>query len=154
MEFARHVHGYLNDYIRLADAKAAALFVIASGMLGFLLDSARPIDRLDSGETVWFFVAVTMNAFVIVLSVFVTGPRLTRGSTGGLIFWKDILTWQTPTAYAKSIAELVDDRKVAEVATHNWHLADVADRKYKLLGIAFPLTVLGLFAGLSFVIFN
>jgi hypothetical protein len=37
LEFVRHIHDYLNDYIRLADAKAGAIFLIASGMIGFLV---------------------------------------------------------------------------------------------------------------------
>ena len=38
----QHLHAadYLNDYIRLADTKAAAVFVVASGMISIVVSTA------------------------------------------------------------------------------------------------------------------
>ena len=154
MEFARHVHGYLNSYIHLADAKAAAVFVVVSGMMGFLVDSAGTFSRhdLDVPKAAWFSAAMLVNVLALLLALLVVRPRLSKGTPGRFIYWGDILEFKKPDAYARELAGLNDGKAVEHVAVHNWHLAKVANAKYRLLLASFVLAGLGLLASIPFAV--
>lgn len=109
MEFVRHIHDYLNDYIRLADAKAGAIFLIASGMIGFLVKGVGgSLSRsdLDWAQAIWLSVAALLNFLTIVVTLLVTRPRLGKTSPKRLIYWRDILEWKSMDAYVAASSDL------------------------------------------------
>lgn len=154
MEFTRHVHSYLNDYIRLADAKAAAALVVASAMMGFLADSvgAFSVDEIDVPKTAWFSAAMSVNVLAVLATIVVIWPRLGSGNGGGLIYWRDILRFGEADNYAKTVASLTNNEAVKQVAVHNWYLAKIADVKYNRLLLAFALTGAGLIVSIPFAV--
>lgn len=62
---------------------------------------------------------------------------------GGLIFWKDVVSYKKPEDYAKALLKLDEDKAVKEIASHVYVLAGVADAKYHRLQVGFVIGILG-----------
>ena len=88
--FVWRTHSYINEYIRLADAKAGALFAVFGALVGLL---TRQWTESTQPETWWrtalFVSAIVFSAFVLLLSIEVVRPR-TRKSAAGYVFWEHI----------------------------------------------------------------
>ena len=148
----RHVHAYLNDYIRLADTKAAAVFVVASGMVSILVSTSPHWNASHPNvpKAIWFSSAVFINVVAALTSLLIVTPRLVRGTSRGLIFWRDILVFESAESYAKASASITEASADEHIARHNWVLAQIADRKYRLLRLAFVLAAFGLLTSVPF----
>jgi hypothetical protein len=147
--FVWQTHGYINDYIRLADAKAGALFAIFGVLIGILV---RQWTEGDEPATWWrkalFASALFFGALVLLYAVDVVKPRRRRAERG-IIYWEDI------KAYGKDVYRDVvrqrDEVGLYEaVSAHTYEIAEIAAAKYRSLGRAFlavyPAVALGLLA--------
>ncbi len=151
----RHVHEYLNDYIRLADTKAAAVFIVASGMVSILLSTSSGwhLSHPNAPKALWFSVAIFINVLAALTSLLIVVPQLGRGTAGRFIYWKDILSAKSADVYAKAAAAETDESAALHISRHNWELAKIADRKYRLLQVAFALAAASLLVSIPYAAF-
>jgi hypothetical protein len=155
-DFVWRTHSYINDYIRLADVKAGALFAVFGALVGVLVHQWA---AGDEPETWWrkalFGSAIGASALVIALALEVVRPRLDAPSTKNDskaacgVFWRRICG-QTLDEYRRTVETLDANGLLAAVAAHTWEIAHVAEKKYTTLRWAFlvsyvalPLAVLG-----------
>ena len=163
--FAWKVHGYLNDYIRLADAKAAALLAVFGALVGVLASQwASGGHEAEGPATLLFGLALALDALVILAAFFVVAPRIRWPGKGllfsqtvlpalflrhptmqwpstGLIFWESVAA-SSPEEYRKDMTHADSEALIKELASHCHELSQVARDKYRALTVSFPLAVL------------
>lgn len=148
--FVWRAHSYINDYIRLADAKAGALFAVFGAVVGLLI---RQWTDGDEPMTWWrmalFSSALLSSAIVLVLAIDVVRPR-TRKSDQGYIFWEHINDRRL-REYQDALRGLDAGGLFDAVTSHTHEISAIADMKYARLKLAFvasyvalPLGLLGL----------
>jgi hypothetical protein len=147
LEFAWRVNSYINDYIRLADAKALGLLAAFGALTGVVIRNHG--SHLSDVESVTYYASLFSSAVVMVFAGWVVFPRL-GGSGPGLIFWKHIRARSEPE-YTAAIADSSGDAMLADLTKHTHQIATVAEAKYSALRTAFgaavaafPLTILAL----------
>ena len=95
-DFLWHVHGYINDYIRFGDTKAAFAGTVASGLLAALYGSQFRIQILQVPYREWpvaswlAVAAAVFLGFSSVLALWTVRPRLRSSQSKGFIFWGSI----------------------------------------------------------------
>jgi hypothetical protein len=150
-EFVWRTHGYINDYIRLADAKAGALFAIFGALIGVLVHQWAEGDESATWWRIALFASALSSALtVIALAIDVVRPRVDLGNTRvgsrtlGYIYWKHIRA-RNREEYEHGVRALDKADLIREVTSHTWEIAGIAETKYKKLKYAFLLSYIGLF---------
>lgn len=127
----RSINDYLNHYIGIADAKAAALVAGALVVAGIGIGS----DEVQSGFSAFVkLVAIVSSAIAALLGGAVLYPR-TPHSGNGHLFWADIRRFPTAEAYWKSLANLDAEMVGREYARQNYWVSEVLLKKHLFLRI-------------------
>jgi len=132
--FASDVHGYLNEYIRFADQKAAFIFTAVATMLAFL--HGKGITKLWLKDPrAWSFadalafVAIFGLVVGAITAVIVVLPRR-KGSPTGFIFWRSIARFHSAKEYADQVlAAQAADLTNAKLL-HSYELAAICKQKF------------------------
>ena len=157
-EFARHVHLYVQEYIRLADQKAAFIFAFVSVLLAFLYN-----EKLHVG---WFrhpqhWSALDLVAFLSMASLFtsltfavlVVMPRLAKSHVG-YVFFKSIKEFRSASDYATSISQKDDKQLAISILKHTYDIARVCSKKYMFFFVAFWASIVGVFLAVITLLFK
>lgn len=171
-EFAWHVHGYLNSYIKFGDTKAALISGLAGPLVFGLvsLESWNLDWNLESffgllaittfGAAFWSaFAAIWPNLLTTKLRRYKPDPRSIESNSKevpdkGFIYWKNILAHTNANTFANECAELTDQQKLKHVGQHCYELAEIADRKYWLITVASRSFASGVVALVIFTAFH
>jgi Family of unknown function (DUF5706) len=144
---SRDASNYTAESIRFADTKAGFAMTLfglyVSALLNiinwrhFLLGSitwAQPYNIFQHAVA-WAF--VISSAVAVYRGISVVYPRTTHRAAKGLLFWSNVVAYETPMAY--SDAFLAEDEMgiVRAVIEQNFYLCRVADNKYRRLHLLF-----------------
>ena len=146
-EFARHVHLYIQEYIRLADQKAAFIFLFVSALLAFLYNKDLHVGWLRHPQH-WsaldLFALLSMASLFTALTfaVLVVMPRLAKSHVG-YVFFKSIKEFESASEYATSIAQKDDKQLVMSILRHTYDIARVCSKKYMFFFVAFWASIVG-----------
>ena len=139
-QFAKHIHQYIREYIRLADQKAAFIFAIGSALLVFLFEKdvtarwVKPIKEWGAGDVLSLLSMVSL-AVAAISAIFVVVPRL-QGSRRGYVFWKSIAEFDSAKEYAKKVSMENSSSLTNALLKHCYDHASVCRRKYRMLNVA------------------
>lgn len=153
--FGADLHGYVREYIALADQKAGVLFTLLASMLVFL-HSQNATRRWIVDPRGWGPLEVIALAAVVGLLLGAAGalsvvvPR-TRGASRGYVFWGAIAAHRNAQEYADRVATEDAQSLVRAKLEHCYELAAVCQRKYWFLDRAIWCGVIGLAAALAYV---
>jgi hypothetical protein len=150
------IYKYINDQIRFADTKAAALLaangVLTAALIGVLKDK----DAFFRSHTF-----VLLLAAVGLLGLLASAgcclmcivPRLSTGGPRSLIFFDHIALFTGPDTYANSAETMADARQAfQEITRQVWANARVASRKHRWVARAVRWFVPGLLFATIFAI--
>lgn len=154
-EFTRHVHAYVNDYVRFADEKAAFIVTFASASLAFLhTQNLLPALGLDvSLIGLLRFLAATGLGLSILFAMWVVLPRR-RGGSQGLVFWLAIAARQSPEAYESSLRTASREVLESELERHTHEVSVVCAAKYQRLAWAMYIGCVGVFASVGLIMLD
>lgn len=159
LEHAWRTHAYLNDYIKVADAKAGVVMAISGALCVFLLQSqkfAGPASCWPLGFIAVILLALGFTAgFLVVSPVFFTRDtigkpkKLFLQSMGfvkcppSLIFWNAILAYKEFKDYLTALKSANIEVLLSEVTGHTFELSSILERKYRYLTRSIVALVLG-----------
>lgn len=142
MGFGKDVNDYYNQYITLADAKAAGFFA-ATLTVGAALLKLHPT---TPAAACCRWLAILVLGAALAACAHVVFPRLPSGRRG-LIFWEDVRTFEGHETYQQEVAGLSGADIEHEYAAQNFFVADVLHRKHYWVRWGIMLFLLG--AGLT-----
>ena len=163
-EFAWHVHGYLNGYIKFGDTKAALISGIAgplvlglmrfnSWKLNFDFCSCFGLLAVGAFAAAFCFAFTAIWPNLLTLKVKrenrrpqSTGSNVDEVPDKGFIYWKNILAHTNANTFANEFAQLTEEQKLKHVGHHCYELAGITDRKYWLVTVASRCFALGVIA--------
>ena len=132
--------GYVREFIRLADQKAAFLFAVGTGMLAFL-NGTSVRDRWFQDPRTWSlpdflaFLTVAGLSIAIMFAIFVVLPRR-RGTRRGIIFFDAIAEASTARDFAEEVAQKDEAALARETLQHCHELSTICRSKYGALDFA------------------
>lgn len=139
------VLGHIHDWIRVADAKAAATLT-ASGVLAGIELKAMPSlhEAQDSPARFWVLVlSCVLAAVSALMCLVVLAPRVRAGHGHSAIFFSDIDgDYCKAKEYVPKFRQLLDrggDELLCELGEQVWANAHVASRKFVRVGWAMRL---------------
>ncbi len=124
--FGKGVNDYLNQYVVIADAKAAAVLA-ANLALGVALLDHKPV----TGPMWVFAAAFAMLVLSSAICLFVVFPRLPAGGDGP-IFWEDIRSRGSLAVYRSQLRSLDENDVERAYAAQNWYVSQLLHKKYRL----------------------
>lgn len=123
--FSKGVNDYLNHFITVTDAKAAALlatnFIILGGLVNINFSRSVAYCYLCSG------ICCIASILFCCIALY---PRLPK-SKKGLIFWENIKVFETQKEYLNQVALLTAETLEIEYANQNWLVSKVLSTKNK-----------------------
>jgi hypothetical protein len=126
--FGKGVNDYLNHYVTVSDAKAAAFLALSFIVIQFLLkDHPCVFWGIYSHWVAFGFLFLTVFMAAVVLF-----PRLPRGSKG-LIFWEDVYQHKSPRQYETELAKLQSTGIEREYAHQNFYVSKVLHNKMRFI---------------------
>lgn len=168
-QFAWQVHGYLNEYIKFADTKAALLAGLAGPLTIGIFSFNNWILAVDfkslfSVTSALFFGFAFCCAFMSVWPNLFTS-NLKRAKKGmpkiesleqsepdkGFIYWENIFAHSNANTFARELVQLSGDDQLQHVGKHCYELAKINRRKFKLVLYASRLFAAGLLSLAVFV---
>lgn len=136
---------HLISYMQLADAKAAVFLAIASGAIAYIAghyglgslhgDNFFGHALLLSSATL-FLVASATHAIAVIV------PRRNHRRTG-VIFYHHVTRSDSPAQYADGVLKMSEVEIFFEKMTYCHELANICDRKYRLLNYSLILGIIG-----------
>lgn len=136
-EFSIFEEEYIRNYITLADTKAAFLFTIAAGIIGFIFGSDsirhRITDQFYTIPSLILSLAVLCCAAVATLSFWVIAPRLSASSNEGVVFFGAVAGKETSDDYVREVSRLSEDDLNIARLKHCHDTARICARKYNIL---------------------
>jgi len=136
--FGHGVHGDLNQYVALADAKVGAL-VGASLAFAVLLFANPPSNNIATianwGSALLFAVSALVGASALY-------PRLSKNNRS-LIFWQGISYRKTPDDYWSELRGLDEHLVERAYAIENYHVSRILCAKYRTIRWCVSLFMLG-----------
>ena len=123
--FGKGVNSYLNDYVKVADAKATAFLAANLGAATLALRIA-PITCLPSACR---WLSLASFATSMCFSAWTVFPRLPKGHMG-VVFWEDIQFFKSASLYEGELATMDDARVESEYAAQNWFVSAVVHWKF------------------------
>ena len=157
-DFARHIHLYVREYIRLADQKAALVFAFTSAVLAFLYNKNLHIDWLKhpkhwSALDLVIFLSMGALLIALIFAALVVLPRLTKSHVG-YVFFESIKEFESASEYASIISQK-DDKQLAEaILKHSYDIAIICSNKYKFFSIAIWSSAIGILLTIITLIFK
>lgn len=126
----RAINGYLSHYILVVDTKAAAIAAASLVILGFVISpGGAPLNAP------WKVLGGGLAVVAAIAAGSVLYPRTPRFG-GGHLFWFDIRTFASPTAYWKSLAALNKDAIGLEYARQNYIVSGVLVSKTRCVQLS------------------
>lgn len=122
--FGKGVNTYLNDYVRVADAKAAA-FLAANFAATTLALRIGPTTTLPS---VCRWLALAAFAISTCFCAWTLYPRLPKGHMG-VVFWEDIMCFNKKELYITELKGMDEEAVEVEYAAQNWFVSKVVHKK-------------------------
>lgn len=155
-ELVTRTHDHLNQYISLADNKASILLTAQIAFLGLFANAMRQL--VFESTVVWW--STLLSAGLAVVGIFLSGwvvyPRTPKPETG-LIFWENIVKYDSSTKFWNEIEDLEEGEARKELVEQNYDLAAVAHNKYKYLRWSLRVTAgmigLAVIAGITYLFF-
>ena len=144
LDFLWRTHAYINDYIRLADAKALGLLGVFGVLIGLILD--RATGELSDVEKVLATGTVIASGAAMAAAGFAVFPR-TRGRPTGTIYWKAIRS-MSESQFVESTRGATEEELVDRLSKHLYEIAGIANEKYNALQFAFSVGTAALVLGL------
>jgi len=136
--FGKGVNDYLNLYVTVAEAKAAALLAADVMVLQFLLkDLFHPAAGLP-----FHIAAASLLVASAVASLSVVYPRLPHAHTSA-VFWEAIRASKSPDAYFSRVSVLDHSDEEEQYAYQNYYVSGVLHRKMRWIQWAIWLFGLG-----------
>jgi hypothetical protein len=136
-EFLWKVHGYVNDYIRFADAKAGFCVGLTSALIGVLYSTRCHELFLKIPFQQWnFWSYLSLSAFIslassVGLAIHVVRPRLRRHSKRGFVFWEAISQFEDAERYDDAYDTQTRHEMTMNLSHHVYALAKICDCKYR-----------------------
>jgi hypothetical protein len=136
LDFLWKIHGYINDYIRFADNKAAFVTASVVVLIGAVVssgvfDGLGQIPRENWPIHVWCSVgALAFLLLAFLFALWGIKPRLHSTIPKGFIYWGSVLEHKKDTAYATECHTLTADELELNVSRHIFVLAGICNRKY------------------------
>lgn len=149
LSFANDMNSYASDYIKFADQKAAFIMGLITAILALLYEAGIHDSWLIPLSTWRFTNALAFAAFgfniIAGFNAIVTVlPRLSPTNPQGIIFWKAVAKYKTPTEYETEITSKSKDDIVRELLQHYHSLSRVCTLKYRYLNIAIRFGAVGI----------
>ena len=146
-EFARHVHLYVQEYIRLADQKAAFIFLFVSALLAFLYNKDLHVGWLRhpqhwSALDLCALLSMVSLFIALTFAVLVVMPRLAKSHVG-YVFFKSVNEFESASKYATSISRENDKQLAMSILKHTYDISRVCSKKYVFFSVAFWTSVIG-----------
>jgi hypothetical protein len=141
--FGKGVNSYLNEYVRVADAKAAAFLAATLTVAGLTL-RLKPEGSLSQTARWLSLAALAYGMFECGRVLF---PRLPRGRMG-LIFWEDIRVRTSASLYEEDLKGLDDAAVESEYAAQNWFVSKLLHTKFA----AVQRSIIAFFVGAALAI--
>ena len=147
-EFLWKVHGYVNDYIRFADTKAAFCLGVASELVGALFSSKSQELFLKPPQTFTLLAWMSLAAFLFLVfsigsAVIVVYPRLWIHALKGHSSYMAIAEFPSAKAFAADFGLQSDQELNDQLSNQLYSLAKVCRRKYRWVGVAMATAVIG-----------
>ncbi|GEM_PF-1728310 len=120
----KDINDYLNHYVTVADAKAAA--ILASNFL--VLGALTTIEIKTCILIAMFFITGLVSLFSIFYCIRSLYPRLGHAGKGP-IFWESIKKHNSLNEYLDELAKLDVKAKEIEYGKQNWHVSHVLSKK-------------------------
>ncbi|MGQ0589141.1 MAG: Pycsar system effector family protein [Sphingosinicella sp.] len=156
IEFAKAHSEYINGYIVLADTKAAWVFAIPAAAIAYLA-SQQGVWTLVTSPGNWLEKLLIAAAFALLLvcasaAFAVIVPRLGK-STEGVVFFAAVANMASADEFLAALAPLDESSLLDARLRHNFEIASVCARKYRMLRRAMWCGLAGLAAMLVSVAF-
>jgi hypothetical protein len=151
--FAWHVHDYLSESIRLADAKAGGIFTLSSALLGGLSAAHKGPWNFGQGTgttAALFWGGSVALVLAIGSSAWCVWPRLGSSGKQGAIYWRHIQAHGTGKAYADDVGKLAStpEARTRQIVEHSYDLARICANKYRWLRLGMGIMLIGGVLGL------
>ncbi|TKX61119.1 hypothetical protein EXE48_08715 [Halorubrum sp. ASP1] len=155
-ELVTRTNDHLNQYISLADNKASILLTAQIAFLGLFANAVSDLS-IESQIVRWgAILSVGFTVAGVFLSGWVVYPRTPKPETG-LIFWENIIEYDSKEEFRDEFKQLEDGRAQTELIEENYDLATVASSKYCFLRWSLRFTagtvVFAVIAGVVFLFF-
>lgn len=155
ISFADFHVGYVGQYIQLADAKAAATFAVAAGLLGYMLDKGA-FGVIAKPAFEGHFILATIIAIALVtssaLSFVVIVPRQQKSRQDGFVFWGAVAQISTAGEFIKRVTSTTSAGLVQARLAHCYDLSRVCARKYAVLRLSMLSGAVGVAAALMLIL--
>lgn len=145
INYHKHNLNYINEYIKLADTKAALVFgldLVAVGFFGKIVKK-NGFNNLDFPQYIQILGVLFILASIIILGYFVLWPRYPK-SNEFFMSWGGIANFPQGIEYANKIESLGVDEFNKEMALQNHSIAQVCLKKYTYLKWGFIFTTVGI----------
>lgn len=150
MEYAWNTHSYINEYIRFADAKAAAVILFCSGLLAGLFTAGVHhlfVHSVPLNWGIWGMLAFA-SFFLLAVGVAAAGwatlPRLWSAQIQpGYIFWGRILAHGEPNIFTQAMRSKSRGELFDQVSGHLFDLSNVCRSKYLCVKVSLWSASLG-----------
>jgi hypothetical protein len=139
LDFLWKQHGYISDFVKFADTKAAFTSVAATALLGALFSFflTRPSSLVtvlkgyfDLMFVIWSSVSLLM---AVLLTVWAIIPRLNREAKPGPLSWIEVAHFESATAFTAASIAVTAPQAVELLSKQIWHMARICERKHLLV---------------------
>ncbi len=136
--FGKGVNDYLNHFVTVSDAKAAAFLTLDFVIIQFIAkEHFRPVWGMN-----FHWGALGFLSLSILCAALVIFPRLPHGENG-LIFWEDIRQFKNPEKYSMKISEMDIGAIEAQYAHQNFHVGSLLHKKMRWVQWTISLFLIG-----------
>jgi hypothetical protein len=125
--FGKGVNDYLNHYVTIGDAKAAAFLALNLIEIDIILKEGSLYAYFPYG---WIALGLLLTS--IFLASRVLFPRLPCGSSG-LIFWENICEYKNPAKYEEALSTVDEKQVEKEYSNQNYYISNVLHTKMHLV---------------------
>lgn len=129
--FGKGINDYLNHYVTVSDAKAAAFLALNFIEINFLITKGTLNNPIcPYGWVAWGALILLLASIFLAASVLF--PRLPCGSNG-LIFWENIYEYKNPAKYEEELTKVDETRVEQEYSNQNYYISNVLHKKMNLI---------------------
>jgi hypothetical protein len=156
-EYLWHLSGYLNDHVRFSDTKAGSVVVLSGAVLsllysgGFHRGISQPLSQWGLGTVISALSFSCLGASVL-FSAWSMRPRLVRNYSTGFIFWESILAHGSADAYVRRLNRQSRRQLLDHLAVQIYNVSSVASTKFRWVGRAVMLSMIGAFLGAAVLV--
>lgn len=142
LESLWRTYGTINEWIVLADTKAAAILAAQAVVLGLVVGAMPdpPHTTCAHQQLVWVLPLVSLTALVTIgSSLWCIAPTLKVGEPQSVVFFAHVAEcYETPELYVENARETwaSEEKASAELGSQIWANSLVASRKYWRIAIA------------------